>query len=242
MITVEVCCGSYEDCYNAYLGKAQRVELNSGLYLGGLTPSIASLQLTKKNTKLEVICMVRTRGGSFCYSELEYEQMFVDAKILLENGADGIVFGFLNEDCTINVEQTRRMVDLVHSHNKQAVIHRAFDGCPNMEDAIQSLISCKVDRVLTSGFGKTAMDGLSQLAHLQQRYGNEIEILPGGSINENNVQELLNETKVTQVHSACRKWVKSNTTANPNVDYSFDERGYDCVDIELVKALVEAVK
>lgn len=35
---VEICCGSYED---AYKGKAKRIELNSALYLGGLTPSLA---------------------------------------------------------------------------------------------------------------------------------------------------------------------------------------------------------
>ncbi|MGH4140086.1 copper homeostasis protein CutC [Clostridium sp.] len=36
---VEVCCGSYYDCLQAYMGKADRVELNSALYMGGLTPS-----------------------------------------------------------------------------------------------------------------------------------------------------------------------------------------------------------
>lgn len=34
---VEICCGSYYDCLQAYKGKADRVELNSALYMGGLT-------------------------------------------------------------------------------------------------------------------------------------------------------------------------------------------------------------
>ena len=41
---VEICCGSYEDALNAYYGRAKRIELNSALHLGGLTPSIASLK------------------------------------------------------------------------------------------------------------------------------------------------------------------------------------------------------
>lgn len=45
---VEICCGSYEDALNAYYGRAKRIELNSALHLGGLTPSIASLKLTKR--------------------------------------------------------------------------------------------------------------------------------------------------------------------------------------------------
>ena len=41
----EVCAGSVQDCINAQLGGADRVELNSALYLGGLTPSLAMLKL-----------------------------------------------------------------------------------------------------------------------------------------------------------------------------------------------------
>ena len=58
---VEICCGSYEDALNAYYGRAKRIELNSALHLGGLTPSIASLKLTKKNTNLKIITMIRPR-------------------------------------------------------------------------------------------------------------------------------------------------------------------------------------
>ena len=42
--------------------------------------------------------------------------MFEDAKILLDHGADGIAFGFLNEDGTICEEDTKRMIDLIHSY------------------------------------------------------------------------------------------------------------------------------
>lgn len=45
---IEVCAGSYQDCIAAYQGKAKRVELNSALSVGGLTPSVASLVRVKK--------------------------------------------------------------------------------------------------------------------------------------------------------------------------------------------------
>ena len=35
---VEICTGSYQDCLAAYHGGAKRVELNSALSVGGLTP------------------------------------------------------------------------------------------------------------------------------------------------------------------------------------------------------------
>ena len=45
---VEVCAGSYEDCLNASFGGADRVELNSALSVGGLTPGIATLRRVKQ--------------------------------------------------------------------------------------------------------------------------------------------------------------------------------------------------
>ena len=242
MIIVEVSCGSYEDCYSSYLGKAQRVELNSALYMGGLTPSLSSLILTKKNTDLQVVCMVRCRGGSFAHTELEYEQMYEDAKILLENGADGIVFGFLNEDCTIDIEHTRKMVNIIKGYKKETVIHRAFDSCKDMDKAIKTLIDLNVDRVLTGGFVYNAEEGIERLTYLQDTYGADIEIVAAGGIKANNAKKIIEETKVRQVHSSCKKWVKTNTTANPYVDFSYDEKGYDCVDVKLVSDLVASVE
>ena len=67
---IEICCGSYEDALNAYHGGAKRIELNTALHLGGLTPSLASLKLTKKNTNLKVITMVRPRGAGFVITRL----------------------------------------------------------------------------------------------------------------------------------------------------------------------------
>lgn len=43
-MTVEVCAGSIADCQIAERAGADRIELNSALFLGGLTPSIGTLQ------------------------------------------------------------------------------------------------------------------------------------------------------------------------------------------------------
>ena len=45
----EVCCGSAEDVIEAAKGGAQRVELNSNLFHGGLTPTLGSLRTVKKH-------------------------------------------------------------------------------------------------------------------------------------------------------------------------------------------------
>ena len=79
---IEVCCGSYKDGLRAYKGGTTRIELKSALYLGGLTPSVASLKLLKRETTLTIICMVRPRGAGFTYDEIEYKQMLLEAEDL----------------------------------------------------------------------------------------------------------------------------------------------------------------
>lgn len=62
---IEICCGSFEDCLAAEKGGAGRVELNSALHLGGLTPSVATLLLTKKHTNFkETICLSEKNSKS----------------------------------------------------------------------------------------------------------------------------------------------------------------------------------
>lgn len=118
---LEVCAGSYSDCVNAYRGGATRVELNSALSLGGLTPSVATLRNVKREMSLEVACMVRNRGAGFCYSNREKIVMLEDTKILLENGADAIVFGCLTKNREVDVEFVRKMVTVIHSFNKRHI-------------------------------------------------------------------------------------------------------------------------
>ena len=239
----EVCAGSVQDCINAQLGGADRVELNSALHLGGLTPSLAMLKLVKEKTSLKVICMDRPRAAGFCYDDVEIETMFEDAKILLENGADGISFGFLNSDATINVIETKKMVELIHQYQKEAVFHRAFDCVDDPMHAIKQLIDCGVDRILTSGLQPTALQGSSVIAKLQSEFGNQIELLAGSGINANNIRALKEQTGLHQFHGSCKEWCKDPTTTVGNVSYAYHESDdYDCVSLEKVKSIVQELR
>ena len=62
-ILLEICCGSADDVIEAAKGGADRVELNSNLFQGGLTPSIGALKTAKRHTAIPVMAMVRPRYG-----------------------------------------------------------------------------------------------------------------------------------------------------------------------------------
>ena len=240
---LEICTGSYEDCLRAERGGAHRVELNSALFLGGLTPSIATVKKVLEKTSLEVIAMVRPRGAGFCYLDSEFEVMMADAKEMLEAGVHGIAFGFLNEDCSIDIEKTKQMTELIHQYGKTAVFHRAIDCVKEYEDSIEQLIDLHVDRILTSGQKEKALMGADEIAQIQMKYGNLIEILPGSGVNAGNLAELVKKTGVVQAHSSCRHWEKDMTTTCSGVSYAYhDAYDYDCVSEELVRKLVEAAE
>ena len=242
---VEICCGSYYDAKNAYLGKAKRIELNSALYLGGLTPSTATLRQVKKDFDLEIICMVRPRGAGFCYNDADFLIMKEEAKDLLENGADGIAFGILDQDGNIDLKRNQEMIEIIKSYHKTAVFHRAFDCVKDYDQAIRQLIDLGVDRVLTSGLEAKAMDGKEVIKHLQSHYGDQIQILAGSGMNASNAKEMMDYTGIYQVHSSCKDWLNDPTTSSNHVTYAYatspHENDYEIVSKELVEKLVASI-
>ena len=55
------------------------------------------LKVMKTYVNIPVFVMLRCRGGDFCYSPRELECMLQDMRDLKSAGADGFVFGILNE-------------------------------------------------------------------------------------------------------------------------------------------------
>lgn len=199
----EVCCGSAEDVIEATKGGAQRVELNSNLFHGGLTPTVGSLIVAKRHTDIPIMCMVRPREGGFCYTDVEFEVMLDDAKKLLENGADGIVFGFLHEDGTVDVERCRKMLEVIG--DKVSVFHRAIDVVPDVFAALDILIDLGVNRVLTSGQMPTVPQGAQTIKKMIEHAAGRIEILPGGGIETCNAAWCREQIGVDQMHAAIHR-------------------------------------
>ncbi|QTU82563.1 copper homeostasis protein CutC [Carnobacteriaceae bacterium zg-C25] len=237
---VEVCAGSLKDCIIAQQNGAHRIELNSALFLGGLTPSISTLVLAKRHVTIPIICMVRPRGAGFCYDDYDKDVMFADAQLLLENGADGIAFGFLKADKTIDVDATRKMIDLIHRYKKQAVFHRAFDCVENPYFAIETLIDLQCDRLLTSGLQESAIKGRVLLKKLQDKYGANIELCMGAGVNAENIQRLKQDTGIRQCHASFKHWIEDDTTSGKNVSYRYSaDDAFDGVSAKKLKTLIE---
>lgn len=197
---IEICCGSYVDALEAQKGGANRVELCSDLFFGGLTPSLGSFLLTRKNTNLDIAVMLRPREGGFCYNKDELDVMIKDGEIFIENGTNAIVFGCLNTDGTIDYESCKRICNMVNGRC-DVVFHRAFDVSKSpIDEAVKKLKSVGVTRILTSGREKTAIEGAANIKKMIECGG--IEILPAGNIRAHNVEELCQITGCKWVHTS----------------------------------------
>lgn len=242
-IRVEVCAGSVEDCIAAEKGGAHQIELNSAVHLGGLTPSLGLTRLARKNTTLPIYAMLRPRASGFHYDALEIETLRVDAKALINEKVDGLVFGFLNEDARFNKELNKEFIDMCHDHKIDAVIHRSFDQTPDPYQAIESLIELGADRILTSGQKNHAVDGLELLSDLQAKYGDKIELVIGSGVNEKNVLEIIKKTKVNQVHASFKAWENDPTTTSDSVSYAYSKEGdYEISSLDKIQSMMSTLK
>lgn len=199
-VTMEVCCGSVEDVLQAYQAGADRVELNSCLFQGGLTPSLGELLVAKEMTNMPIITMVRPRQGAFCYTDAEFRTALADAKVLLENGADGLVFGFLKEDGTVDTARCQAILDIIGE--KEAVFHRAIDVVPDWREALDELIRLGVKRVLTSGQAPDVFYGIKTVAEMIRHADAAIQIMPGAGVTLRNIDQIVEDTGCTQIHVA----------------------------------------
>lgn len=237
---LEICCVSLHDCMQAERNGANRIELCASMAAGGLTPSFGAFQLAKKYCKVPIVVMIRPRGSGFCYDAMDYEVMYEDAKLFLEHGADGIVFGFLDETRHVEQEKTKAFVELAHQYGKEAIFHRAIDQCSNLMEEVRTLYDLGVDRVLTAGGDGNADAFVTVLVQLQVVYGTYLQIQMCGNIREQNIKTLIKQTGIQNVHSACRVFVQDRSVPKANM-LTYDN-AYDKVCGEQVALLAKQMK
>ena len=190
---------------------ADRIELCDNLVVGGTTPSAGLIRLSRKNTTLPVMVLIRPRSGDFLYSDAEFEVMLSDIAFAKKEGMDGIVTGILKQDGQVDRD---RMIQVVEAARPmQITFHRAFDMALDPFEAIDTLVDLGIDRVLTSGQMASAWDGRDLIRKVVDYTKNlPISIMAGGGVNAQNVKDLVKITGVREVHTSARSKVESKMT------------------------------
>ncbi len=197
---IEIACFNLESATLAQKAGADRVELCANISVGGTTPSIEIIQQARKNLSIDLYVMIRPRGGNFVYSELELDQMKSEIETIKKLDVNGFVFGILNEDKTINIEQNKALIELAKPF--PCSFHRAFDAVSNYEQALEDVIDCGFSTLLTSGTFSNVMEGKEVLKKLVEQAKNRIEIMPGGGLRSSNISEMNQIVNANWYHSS----------------------------------------
>ena len=211
MKKIEIACFNLESALIAQKAGADRVELCADMLVGGTTPIIETIQQARKHLTIDLYVMIRPRGGNFVCSEAEFEQMKLGIETIKKLGVNGFVFGILNKDKTINIEQNKVLVELANPF--PCTFHRAFDAISDYEKAVEDVISCGFSTILTSGTFPNVMEGKYVLKQLVIQANNRIEIMPGGGLRSTNISALDEMVNANWYHSSAI--TDGSETANP---------------------------
>lgn len=197
-IILEICLETAEQAVAAQDAGADRIELCANLAVGGTTPLVDEMRLARRLLHIHLHVMIRPRGGDFCYTDSEFEQMKTAILEAKNAAVDGVVLGILNRDGTVDTLRTSKLIELAKP--LQVTFHRAFDETPSPFQALEDIISTGAQRILSSGQADSALLGIELLSKLINTAGNRIIIMPGAGINANNVKEILALSKAREIH------------------------------------------
>ena len=200
MANLEIACFNTQSSRIAQEFGADRVELCAGMEVGGTTPSVADILAVRSDLQILLNVMIRPRGGNFVYSGEEFEQMKSDIIHFKTLGIDGFVFGILNPDDTVNLDQNKILVDLASPI--PCTFHRAFDDVTDYNSALEDVVNCGFSTILTSGCESNVDAGMKNLRELVKLAGERITIMPGGGLRSTNIGTILKETGARYYHSS----------------------------------------
>jgi copper homeostasis protein len=199
-ILLEVCVDRADGLAAAVEGGADRVELCSALDFGGLTPSPGMMALAAE-AEIPAYAMIRPHAGGFVFDRAAREIMLADIDAARDCGLAGVVLGASLPDGRLDVDLLSALVD--RAKGMGTTLHRAFDLVPDPLAALEQAIELRFERILTSGFKASAVEGAAAIATLVQHAGGRISIMAGSGIGPSNIVELL-RTGVCEVHGSCR--------------------------------------
>lgn len=199
---LEVCAFSFQSCLIAQKAGAARVELCDNPLEGGTTPSYGLIKQTRDKVSIDLYPIIRPRAGNFFYDDDEWVMIKNDILLCKQLNCDGISTGVQKQNGEIDTDRLKQMVEWAYPMG--VTCHRVFDRTPDAFKALEDIIDCGCERILTSGQKCTAPEGAALLAQLVQQANGRIIIMPGAGVRSANIEQLMHETGATEFHTSAR--------------------------------------
>lgn len=237
---LEIIAFNLQSCKMIEQAGADRIELCDNPSEGGTTPSYGFIKQARSICSIPIFPMIRPRGGDFLYDDDEFAAMKTDIRACKLLGCDGVVFGILTADGSIDIDRCRQLVDLAYP--MEVTFHRAFDRTANPIQSLEDIIACGCTRLLTSGCQPTADKGSPLIQTLIEQAGDRIIVMPGSGIRSDNLQHLIQATGAVEYHSSARVQVPGQMVfQQPNLPESGTYSSVDTGDIQKMKQILKDV-
>ena len=187
-VIVECCANSVSSALTAIQAGANRIELCKNLENGGETPDYSDILELRNLTNIDLHILILPKANNFIYSNKDFKKIIEDIQFCKKNNINGVVIGALNKDLSINIKQTKELVEIARP--MRVTFHRAFDTIFKLENDLNKIIECGCDYLLTSGQKPNVDDGLNNISKLVKQSSQKIKIIAGGGVNHNNVESL----------------------------------------------------
>jgi copper homeostasis protein len=207
---LEICIDRVSSAVAAAAGGADRVEICADLPEGGTTPSAGMIRGVRAAFSGGLMVIIRPRGHDFLFTEAEMEVMLHDIGVARDLGADGVVIGCLTADGRVDRQRCQRLIDAAGPLD--ITFHRAFDMTRDMGKALEDIIGMGIRRILSSGGQPNVPAGIPQLAALVKQAAGRAAIMPGGGVTEDNLEEIVRATGVSEIHLSARAPVRGGMT------------------------------
>jgi copper homeostasis protein len=242
---VEAAVDTLDSATRAERAGAGRVELCASLGDGGLTPSAGLIAAVLERVGIPVFVMIRPRGGGFVYTADELHVMFRDIDGARSLGVAGIVCGALTPEHRVHVDHTRRLVET--AAGLPVTFHRAFDFTRDLRASLEDATRAGATRVLTSGGRATALEGADMIASLVAHAAGQVGVVAGGGIREHNVREVIERTRVREVHARIATVTRGTMPLPPAAlrlrkPLPDDENAWEEVDEARLRRLIERAR
>lgn len=233
---LEVCVADAQSLAAAIAGGGDRIELCSGLELGGLTPSAGLMRLAAA-APIPVYAIVRPRSGDFVCDDADVDAMLGDIDAIRAAGLAGVVLGASRPNGELDLTVLERLLD--QADGLGATLHRAIDLVPDFAEATEAAISLKFERILTSGGVHVALDGVDNITTALTTARGRIKIMAGSGLTPANVGALLAAVPVDEVHSSCAS--SGPASSAPAVRLGFAAETRRRTDATVVRAFKQAM-
>jgi copper homeostasis protein len=203
---LEVCCYSVEDAIAAENLGADRIELCANAAVGGVLPSIRSLEIAAKKLTIPTHIMIRPRGGNFFYSAAETDAMIQGIHTVKQLGFSGIVLGALLPNNTIDIATVKYLVQA--ANDLHITFHKAFDRTNCSLATAKQIAQLGCHNILTTLCKTNIDEALPALIEFKKTTNKIPEIIACGGIRSKHIATL----KQTGIH-----WIHASPLTNQGV-------------------------